>query len=445
MIEVVFFSVAGQLDIPEITEKFSAWVNDEKVPKPYKEALRYTLEIVKEGGHYPAKDYYDLYFSDSGHYYASVTELLHFSKQIDDFYARQDVQSKVISAINTSSTLEELRSSISSIVESVETIDVVSDLYKPKLYIEQVETTVMDGLKTGITPIDQLTNGFLPTSVATIAAYTGEGKTTACLSTLYSAAKKGKKGVYLSLEMAPEIIWLELETRYLYESCQLQVSTTDLLQRKLSKEVTEKVKAAEPKFTEEIAKHLLIVDSSELGNQPFSSSDFWISLYKKWDRFLGGLDVVCYDHVGQFEKLYPDKGNRILKLITDATYRFRDSRSQAHVALWLCQANRDGWRRAAKHGGVYDKAAVADLNEVERSSSYLVFLYTPEDKVIVQETLVTMAKHRYGAILSEPTPVAFIPSVITVGSDVEQISYGDDFSDFGADFGLGDLGTVDFE
>lgn len=446
MIEVVFFSVAGQPEIPEITEQFSAWYASENVPKSYKPALQYTLEIAKEGGHYPAKEYYDLYYSDSGQYYASVTELLHYARQVDDFYARQAVQSQVITAINTSENLDDLRSAISQVVEGISTKeDQESDLYRPKLYVEQVETSNLEGLKTGLTPLDQITNGFLPTSVATIAAYTGEGKSTTCLSIIYSAAKKSKKCVYLSLEMAPEIVWLYLEARYLYEAHQLQITTTDLLQRKLSKEMVEKVKILEPKFIEDIASNVLVLDSSELSKMAYSSSDFWVSRFKKWDRALGGLDLVCYDHVGQFEKLYPENGNRILKLITDATYRFRDSRNTAHVALWACQANREGWKRACKRNGVYDKAAVADLNEVERSSSYLCFLYTPEDKVIVQETLVTMIKHRYGGLLSEPTPVAFIPSVVTVGSDVEQISYGDDFSDFGADFGLSDFGAVDFE
>ena len=71
----------------------------------------------------------------------------------------------------------------------------------------------------------------------------------------------------------------------------------------------------------------------------------------------------------------------------------------------------------------------------ERASAYIVFLFTPEDKAISQETVVTLAKHRLGTTLSEPTPVSFIPSVSIVGSTVEQISYDDDISSFGDEFG----------
>lgn len=105
------------------------------------------------------------------------------------------------------------------------------------------------------------------------------------------------------------------------------------------------------------------------------------------------------------------------------------------MSLFACQCNRDGLKRATKRNGVYDVTAISDLNEVERASAYIVFLYTPEDKAISQETVVTLAKHRLGTTLSEPTPVAFVPSVSIVGSTVEQISYTDDLSSLGEEFG----------
>ena len=72
----------------------------------------------------------------------------------------------------------------------------------------------------------------------------------------------------------------------------------------------------------------------------------------------------------------------------------------------------------------------------------MIFLYTPDDRKLAQETLVTMAKHRLGSVLPEPTPVAFLPSVCIVGSNVEQISYDGDLGALGGDFG--DFSSGDF-
>ena len=146
-----------------------------------------------------------------------------------------------------------------------------------------------------------------------------------------------------------------------------------------------------------------------------------------------GLDLVVHDHIGQYERLFENKGNTIIKLILDATVLYRNGNGVGVVSGFACQANREGKKRADRNGGLYDKSAVSDLNECERASAYLVFLYTPPDRIIVQETVVSMAKHRFGSILSEPTPVAFVPSVCTVGSTVEQISYSDDFSEMAGD------------
>ena len=92
MIDVVFFSVAGNQEIAEITELFERWNNSSIVPKTYKDALKYTLDIVREGGHYPAKEYYDMYFQDSGQYYASVVELQHYARIVDDYFERAHIQ-----------------------------------------------------------------------------------------------------------------------------------------------------------------------------------------------------------------------------------------------------------------------------------------------------------------------------------------------------------------
>ncbi len=434
MIDVVLFSISGNSDIPEITELLERWYESPLVPKNYKDVLKYTLDIVREGGHYPAKDYYELYFQDTGQYYASVTELLHYAKIADDYFERVHLQEEVTKIFNSAKSADDMRSSLTAVLDS--SSEGVEDAeFSPKLYSDLDDMPHSEGIKTGLGPIDQLTNGFQPTMVATIAAFTGHGKSTCWNSILFKSALSGKKVVNLSLELAPQLVWLQLEARYMYEVKNLQITSTDLIQRKLSKEMKAKVKSFEEDFRRDIVSNVLIVDSSVLKKEMKRSSTAWINLYKKWDKRLGGLDLVIHDHVGQYERLFPEEGNNIIKMITDATVRFRSRKGTGVVSGFACQANREGFKRASRNRGVYDLTAISDLNEIERASSYVVFLYTPEESMLSQETIVTMAKHRLGGILSEPTPVAFIPSVSIVGSNVDQISYEDDLSSLDSDFG----------
>lgn len=368
MIDVVFFSVAGNQEIAEITELFERWNNSSIVPKTYKDALKYTLDIVREGGHYPAKEYYDMYFQDSGQYYASVVELQHYARIVDDYFERAHIQEEITKTLNSAKTSDELKAELSALLESSMESE-VSDDDKPILYSETVETPHGEGLTTGIQPVDQLTNGFQPGTVATIAGFTGHGKTQATISTIFRNAKKGKKCVYLSLEMPKEQVWMMFQARWLYEVHNLQVTSTDLIQKKLTKEMLAKVKSLESEYTEEFASNIIVCDSSVLPKGINKSSSVWVLLFKSWERKLKGLDLVAHDHIGQYDRLFPEEGNNIIKMITDATVVYKNKEGAKIVSLFACQCNRDGLKRATKRNGVYDITAISDLNECGHSDT----------------------------------------------------------------------------
>ena len=64
-----------------------------------------------------------------------------------------------------------------------------------------------------------------------------------------------------------------------------------------------------------------------------------------------------------------------------------------------------------------------------------MFFHTTDDSKIVQETKVSMIKHRLGAVLSEPAVITFNPAVCLVGSNIETVSNQDSFNDLMDDFG----------
>ena len=152
-------------------------------------------------------------------------------------------------------------------------------------------------------------------------------------------------------------------------------------------------------------------------------------LIKSFEKILGGVDLLAVDHVGQFELMYEDCGNRIIKQLQSFTKTYVDSNGVKPVTLFAVQTNREGEKRARKRDGVYDIQAISDLNEVERSCSYILFLYSSDDMKIVQECKLTLSKNRLGPVLTEPVTTSFNPAVCIVGSTIEKISMTDeDFS-----------------
>ena len=66
----------------------------------------------------------------------------------------------------------------------------------------------------------------------------------------------------------------------------------------------------------------------------------------------------------------------------------------------------------------------------ERSSTYVIFMFTNDDMKIQQETRMTLTKHRLGPVVTEPISVNFNAESMVVGEEFEQASFGDDFSFF---------------
>ena len=184
-------------------------------------------------------------------------------------------------------------------------------------------------------------------------------------------------------------------------------------------------------FKEMMKSYLLIWDESKLSKKIMFSDRLLKQLYKKAETKLGGLDFVVWDHVTQFDLMYEGEGNRCIKTIQMVTKTYKNQNNMPLMTGFAVQANREGWKRASKRDGRYDLTAISDNNEVERSSSYVLFLFTSEDMRLTQETKVTMAKNRLGQILVEPVVTTFNPAVLVVGDLISKVEYQDDFTDFG--------------
>lgn len=434
MLDIYLYSLAGKKAHPSFDDELNVILESIYISKSHKDIVSHTIEIGKHGS-YPSMEYYAQFFPYTTRM-MTPAEIHHHYEVMMDFYKRSYFIGSVTKAINEAETSNQLIGMLGDVVASSELeLEDDEEDYEPITYTKSLESPKVPGIKTGVEEIDTLTCGFQPGNIASICAYTGEGKTTFWLSIAYLNALAGKKVLYISIEMSPELVWPAIEARYLADVKNLPVSITDLRQKNLSKAMAKAVQDFEEDYKNDIQSNLTIVDETKLTKERIQSDRKMKQFFKKVEHRMGGLDLVIFDHVNQINLMYTDSrgqglGNVAIKTIQTAAKTYKTEAGSRIVAGLAVQANREGKKRAQRRGGHYDMQAIGDLNEVERASSYVIFIHTEPIDVINQETKTTMPKHRLGSVLDEVVTTRFIPSLITVGDDVEYLE-GGDLSEFG--------------
>lgn len=429
MIDVILFSVAGKKERGSVSAILEELLTLDYIPKQEKDIIKHTLEVASHGN-YPNKSYFLQLYEDEGLAYNNTSELISYTKKAKAFYKKEWINRQMVKLMNESESDKETIEGLHKLLTNTETStdEAINDVYRPVLYSESLQRPHSEGILLGISEIDQLTNGIQPGTVASFAAFVAEGKSTVVLSTLYKNARAKKGCILFSLEMSPSIVWAMIQARYMYEEKGMEITTQDLIFKKLTDEKAKIVKEAEEDFMRDIGSYLVIVDEAILSKQIMGDYKQISRLVAKIEKDLGSVELTAWDHVGQLELMYPDMGNQCVRNITSFTKTFINSKGTNPATLMAVQTNREGRKRAARKGGAYDLQAISDLNEVERSSTYCIFLFTSDDSKIVQETKVSMLKHRLGAVLPDPATVPFNPAILTVGSNVESVNV--DMADF---------------
>jgi len=424
---IFLYSIAGKKTNDFINELCDTLVNDVSTPKADVRILKYVLKVA-DNGNYPNPDYFKAFYAPAEFTYSSRAELKTYVDSLRERNKSQYLQSQVLQTINESENAKDLSERLSSLIDSQpddsEDID-----FSPITISSRLEGVIVEGLKSGIQELDEVTNGFQHGNIATILAFTGHGKSTCLNSIIYSNIMHGKKGILFSLELAPELVWGQFEARYMNQELGIQITASDITQNRISEEDLKRVKENEDKFLNSFD-GLAILDESYLSKAVLFDYKNLSKLVTKVANKLGGCDFVAFDHVGQFELLFPDRGNEALKNIQSFTKTFQDCNGVRPVTFWAVQANRDGEARARKRKdalrGSYDIQAIGDLNEVERSSSYIFSLFTDDEGKIRNETRIGLIKHRFGSVISEPFITQFNPALLMVGSGVDEVTVSDD-------------------
>lgn len=432
MIDVFYYSIAGKKTNQTINDLIEGFLSADYIEQEDKKILKHTLAVAEEGN-YPSSEYYQNFYEVSALTYRSLAEIKNYCKATHEFYERQALTTALVSSINDDCSLQDLKNKILTLVDSSPAVKEEEDT---KQYLYGSKEEKVEGIKSGIPELDEVTYGFQPGTMAFISAFTGEGKTTLCDSITFKNVLEGKKACILSLELAPDLVWLMFEARYMFQVKNLQVTTQDFIMHRIPSDILEDVVKYEEDFKKDIMSNLIILDESYITKQQLLNYRALSAVYRDIADRLGGLDIILVDHVGQFELLFPDNGNAIVKSYQSMIKTFKDHRGVRPIGIFAVQANRQGKLRATKRQGVYDLQAISDMNECERSATYVVFLYSSDDMKVMGEVKLTLAKHRLGSIITEPVTVSFNPALMTVGESVESATMTDeDFNNMGIDFG----------
>lgn len=316
------------------------------------------------------------------------------------------------------------------------------------------------GIKTYIPEIDQLVGTIEPGTLTTIVGYNKHGKTTFALNMAYKAAKEGKHVVYISLEVAEKFLLYDLislhSTDMRFGIDPIPSDAIRLLN--LSEQQEANFKRVADDFNQTIRPNFVIL--TERNFKDFSYGEIRDVLYRVDEK--RKIDAVFVDQASLF-KFYA-KGNfsNLYDVVNDYVSFFRqlaicfkveNGKDRQVIIVLLAQCNRSGVIKAQQAGkkdpameGKYDDTAVAEANELTRSCSYLLTVYSTEGMRLSHEARVQLLRSRFGQTHEDPITVNFNPEFKQFGEmeDLNQTSVNNysSVSSFGSfvDINPSDLG-----
>lgn len=298
--------------------------------------------------------------------------------------------------------------------------------------------TMPSGCMTFINPIDREIGAIRKGTMMTIAGFAGQFKTTTGLSILYSnMIELNQNGVFISLEMPKELIWYYIYARHSYhEDFQSKgdpLNKRDIVHGNLTEE--------QEKFLFEVVEldfksrkgRIEVLDRTD-----FKSMDP-IGIRSRLSQLPFQIDYLIVDYMQMFRFL---KEAQALKDPENSYVSFFQSMSVEFdgnpiSVILLAQTNRAGFLYATEHDGEYMLTALAELNALERDSSYVVFLYTDDDLKDSQELKINLPKNRFGSSFQVPITTFVDGAYNIVGDFIEGVgetSQNVDFTETLLDF-----------
>jgi hypothetical protein len=317
------------------------------------------------------------------------------------------------------------------------------------------------GIKTYVEALDDLVYRLPPQRICTIGGFTGAFKTTFSLNMLEQNAVAGFNQVFFSIEMPRVEIYQKLLSRHSQTMISIDpipffAITTGQLSDKQFRDLIE----VEADLRRQ-AGRIIIYDSSDLLSlgQEFTSAIETLVI-KADEECDGNLQVLYFDHA-QLAKFYMrwgtdlEKGNTVVSKLRELCLAYRE---RGLIGILLSQFNRDSYAKALRREGRYTLGAFAEINEIERSSSFCISLFTNNELRHEGMLKWQLLKHRGGEVQDDPQLVPVEPTTGAIGhgqhttaqaytpETVQQLA-GDEVTlddEFGFDIPAGDAGGDEF-
>ncbi|MDD2518405.1 MAG: DnaB-like helicase C-terminal domain-containing protein [Bacilli bacterium] len=299
-------------------------------------------------------------------------------------------------------------------LQEITQVETFEDDFKPinNTFVEKYDSQhKKDGISLLNSNIDEITGGLHPGEVATIVGGSGSMKTTYAINICYQAIKQGKNVCFLSLEETPLTLYSKLLSRVSVD-LNKNFSVQDITQHKLSGEDTAVLKEEVHPYLESLPGKFYILSENDLLD--FSQNTIMKKL-KYIDKLIKdnskdknelnqGIDIIVVDHLQMFKYVVTEKKdeyqlmNMYVSFFRKMSKHFIKEGREVLVIL-LSQCNREGIAYARRNDGSYLMQHVAEASEIERSSSYIISVYTDEFTQISKDIKIGAVKFRNSPLL----------------------------------------------
>jgi len=386
-----------------------------------KDLAIFLTEAYENHGEYPTREYTQMVFElelEQGPALGAVDLLVHLATK-DKERAKVKAASilqEASNAILEGKTMESVKDVVNAALvdHSRVHIDII-EMDELSLSDFQNETRKSADYRFGIEDLDSLTMGIESGTAVVVGGYVGSFKTTYAISMAVTNAIVGNSSAILTLEMPPRALKAQAISNFSFTPSWPgnPIPYQPILKQRLDEDEKEDLRHCEEAYAA-LDGRVSIFSASSV------SPDLMHGLPRGCKALADqGINALYIDHV-QLLKYYVDKTDgvhgvdRFVKIMTDTAVELAEDGYDFRV-IFLSQINRDSYKKALRRGGQYDLTAMAEYNELERSASYMVTLFSTDELKAVNEVRIQLLKHRLGQCLEEPVSVFVDPGYSVVG------------------------------
>ena len=287
-----------------------------------------------------------------------------------------------------------------------------TDFEQMKSKLHEVKEEIK-GINFGIDFIDNMYPGVTPGSYNIIAGYTGSMKTTLALNMCYIGLQKGYNTLYISLEVSKEDVIMNLLSLHSISMGE-PVRRDDIVKLRW-KEPDKFDKILESFYS--LEGKIEIYDESDIERYGASIFDEVIRKTDKMfqDRYNSKLHHIVLDHAQLLKFDNSNVQDPYMVVNRYAAYFRQKAAKDGYAVTVVSQTSRNGYDYACKHGGQYQLTGLAEGNELERGSTFVLTVFLNDSLKASGQLQLQILKNRYGETMLEPQPTTIKPEYYLIG------------------------------